>query len=474
MRTNRFPIFLAGALLALPVAAPADVAIDIAPAPWLEPNAEGSARSDSYRAGQRALDAEDWEEAVERFAEAVAQGGEDADGALYWQAYALLKLNRAGRAQLALEALQERFPESNWVDDARALELEVQRRDRQTPDPEAVTDEELKLIALNSLIHLEWERARPLLEQFLADASPKMMERALFVLSQSDAPEARQMLLDIASDPSAPELAGEAVHYLAFYDDQETRTTLRQLYAGSSNAEVRGQVLEAMMIAEDLEGLLPIARHEPDPELRETAVELLGMLEATAELRQLYKTESSTEVRQQIIDALMLAGDKETLLELSRTEADAELRATAVEQLGLLDATPELRELYRNESSAEIRQQIAAALMLAGDADFLIEIAKTDADAEVRNDAIEGIGLIDSPEARAALSSLYENATDIETKRRIIEALMLQDDAAALIGIARAEQAPELRRAAIEALSMMDTEAANDFMLEILEVERPD
>ena len=467
MRAKRFLILSTVAVLLTPALTGA--AIDMGPSAWMEPVDETSVRSDSYRAGRRALEAEEWTEAVERFAEAAAGGGSDADGALYWQAYALLKLNRTTRAQAAIDELRERFPNSQWIDDARALEMQTGRGEGREADLEAVEDEELKLFAIHALLQVEWQRAKPLLQKFLTDASPEMMERALFVLSQSDHPEAREMLVSVARSSDDPEVVEQAVHFLGFYGDDEGRALLRQIYSESPHPEIKETALEAMMISEDLEGILKIARTESDVHLRQTAVEQLGILEAVAELRQLYAQEQAPEVRHQILEALMLADDKETLLEVTRNESDRALRATAIEQLGIMEAYPELRELYRAEASPELRGHIAEALMLAGDADFLIEIAETDASAEVRHAAIEAVGLVDSDAAEAALPTLYEKAGDVETRLHIIEAFLLQDNATALIQILETERNPELRRAALETLSMMDSEAATEFMLRILE-----
>ncbi len=470
MKAKRLLTCIAIATAALAVPGVGHAALDMEPRAWMDALDEEGSRSDAYRAGRRALDAERWADAIESFSAAAAEGSADADGALYWQAYALAKLNRNARAQLAIEELRERFPDSRWVDDARALEIEVQGGGLET-DLEAVESEELKLYAIHALLQVEWERAKPLLEKFMTGASPEMMERALFVLSQSDHPEAREMLIGVARTSSDPEVVEQAVHLLGFYDDDEARELLRRIYADSPHAEVREAVLEAMMIAEDVPSLISVARTEPDEALRGRAVEQLGILEAVAELRQLYGDESSSEVREQILEALMIAGDKETLLSAIRDEPDLELRGTAIEMLGLMDARAELRELYRAEPSPELRGYIAEALMLADDADFLIEIAKTDDDPEVRGRAIEALGLVDSEVAGKALPELYEQADDVETKLQIIEAFMLSDNAEPLIGIVRAERNPELRRAALETLSLMDSEAATEFMLQILEDE---
>ena len=49
-----------------------------------------------------------------------------------------------------------------------------------------------------------------------------------------------------------------------------------------------------------------------------------------------------------------------------------------------------------------------------------------------------------------------------------VEGLFIQDDAHDLVALARAETDPQLKRALVEKLSVMDNKEAHDYMLEIL------
>ena len=81
--------------------------------------------NDSYRQGQQALDRRNYEQAVTRFDRAIASKSPRSDGALYWKAYALHKLGRRDPALAALAELEKQFPKSRWLNDARALAMEV-------------------------------------------------------------------------------------------------------------------------------------------------------------------------------------------------------------------------------------------------------------------------------------------------------------------------------------------------------------
>ena len=127
-----------------------------------------SARSDLYRDAQRAMDKKDWSAAEDLFGQVAAAGGEDADAALYWQAYAQFKRGRENASLKTLGELRRLYPESSWIDDAKALEMEAKPQTGRLIETSTGDDEELKLYALNSLMHVESERAIPVLDEFLA------------------------------------------------------------------------------------------------------------------------------------------------------------------------------------------------------------------------------------------------------------------------------------------------------------------
>src|SRR5689334_15916251 len=155
------------------------------------------ARADSdegaYRSGTRAIDKREYESAVEAFDRVIDNKGSRADGAMYWKAYAQNKLGRRDQALATLAQLQQGFPQSRWLNDAKALEVEVRQASGQKVSPDAESDEDLKLLAINGLMSSDPERALPLLQKVLGDpkASPRVKERALFVVAQSRDARAR-------------------------------------------------------------------------------------------------------------------------------------------------------------------------------------------------------------------------------------------------------------------------------------------
>src|SRR5215211_9146209 len=80
-----------------------------------------------FRQGRDLIEKEDWAAAAAKFEGYVAQypKSKEADAALYWLAYALKKQRRFQDAEATLERLVRDFPRSTWVDDARAMQVEI-------------------------------------------------------------------------------------------------------------------------------------------------------------------------------------------------------------------------------------------------------------------------------------------------------------------------------------------------------------
>jgi hypothetical protein len=362
--------------------------------------AGGEAVDPDYTAGQAALDAARWAEAAARFAATAAKHGAEADAATYWQAYAEKRQGRKAEALALIARLQSDYPKSAWIDDARALEVEV-RGGAQEADLSA--DDELKLYALSSLLANDSPRAVELLRQFLAGEHPrKLQEQALFVLSQSGEPGARQFLVEIAQGEKRPELREKAIELLGISGASEDVALLSKLYASATDRRIKEKVLQSFLIADQKGLVFEAARGEKDPELRARAIELLGAMDGTDELRQLYRTETDVAVRRKVLEGLFVAGDVETLSTVARTETNRELRRKAIESLGVTDserAAAELKDIYRRESDPDLKEAVLNAFFVQDIAEALIEVARAEKDPALRRAALQKLSLMDSPAA---------------------------------------------------------------------------
>jgi hypothetical protein len=367
---------------------------------------------EAYERGTEALDEGAWDEAERAFDEVARTDRRRADAALYWKAYAAAKRGQRAEALAILEQLRSAHPQSRWLKEAKALELEVRQQSGQPTNPESVADEDLKLMALNGLLHTDPERALPMLEKFLeGQQSRKLQDRALFVLSQSGSPKAREIVERIARGESRPDLQRKAINYLGLFGGKESRQALVQIYAASTDVSVKKAVLRAFMVSGEKDRVLEAARSEKDPALRRSAIQTLGVMGARAELWTMYQGEPSREVKEAVLQALAVGGDIDRIVELAKTEKDAELRLAAIRKLGPFggrNAGGSLAEIYEAESDRRVREAVLQALFVSGNARALIDVARGEKDPELRKKAVAHLSNMGSKEATDFLLEILE------------------------------------------------------------------
>lgn len=365
-----------------------------------------------YDDGREALDDDRYDKAEAKFDQLAQLNGPQTDAAMYWKAYAENRLGKREAALATLAEMKKRFAQSRWQKDAGVLELEVKQSSGQPVKPGDQGDEELKLMAIQGLVNSDPERAMPLLEKVInGSGTPKEKSRALFVLAQSGSSQGREIIGRIAKGQSNPELQREAIKYLGLFGGSQARQIMADVYASN-----------------------------PDPS-----------------------------VKRAIIRAYMLGGDKERLFAAAKDEKDESLRREAIRNLGLVHGVSELEQLYQAETSTDLRREILQAFFLAGESGKLVQAAQAEKDPELRRAAIRNLGLIHSDESGKALQTIYARETDRGLKEDVLNAFFLQNNASALVAIARNEKDPELKKTAVSKLSLMHSKEATDYLMELLQ-----
>jgi len=364
-----------------------------------------------YQSGLNHIDAHQYDQALSEFNGVATRAGAHAEGALYWEAYVANKLGRTGAAQAAIDTLRKTYPNSRWLDDAKALELEV-KQSKGPVSPESETDEEIKILALNGLMQVDPEKALPQVENMLKTShTPRLQSRLLYVIAQSNSPQAQQDLARIARSGN-PDLQERAIQFLAQRPNANNGQLLMEIYASTSDAAVKHAVLT-------------------------------GLAEAK---------------------------DKDRLLQVVKTEKDQKMRVFAINRLGYVDGQPELWQIYQGETTAEGRIAILNAMQRNGNLDKLAEVARTDKDPKVRQNAIRAIASQQAGTPFATLASLYGSEQDPKTKQAIIDALSSSRNCKPLVDVAKAEKDLQLKVRIVERLSGMtkSCKEATDYLTELL------
>lgn len=396
------PMFCAAAFLAFFMSAPA-IHADAFSDTDEKQQARVEKEQDQYDEGNDAIDEHDWKRAARAFQKVADMKMSHADSALYWLAFSEGKMGLRSEALSTLMQLRSAYPKSKWLDDAGKLELEIRTSAGQQIQPEHVDDLELKLIALNSLMNSDPERAVPILENILKTSKePKLKDKALFVLSQSSSNQAYDILSRVARNNADPDLQRRAVRYLGIMGGDRNRKLLADLYTSSPDIDIKKSILKAYMIAGDRSHLFSLAKGEPNAELRGDAISQLGLLGARDELSDLYATETSVDVRKKIIQAMFLGGSGEKLYDIARNEPNQELKLTAIRNLGLLGgerAGQFLVSLYNTDSRQDVRKSVINSLFIQGNARALVDLARREKDPDLKKSIISKLALMNSKEA---------------------------------------------------------------------------
>jgi hypothetical protein len=168
-------------------APPGEAFVGAQPAGSLDsPHSTGVADGMVFAEGTRAINEGRWSDAIAIFAKIAEQKSDHADGALYWKAYAENKLGQSAHALETCSALRAGYAKSSWGDECGALEIEIRAKNGQPVPAKAEQTDELKLLALNSLMQRNEVEGRARLEEIVndEDSSPRLKEGAQFLLGQ--------------------------------------------------------------------------------------------------------------------------------------------------------------------------------------------------------------------------------------------------------------------------------------------------
>ena len=367
--------------------------------------------SELFARGWDAMSDSQYDRALSYFDRVADMKSGRLEQALYWKAYAQNRLGQRAEALTTIAELVKSHPTGRYRKQASVLEVEVRRDLGQPVRPQESADDEVKLMALQALQNTAPEEAIPMLEKVLeGTSSPKVKQRALFVLAQSRSPRAREVLRNYAKGSSTPELQSQAIQYLGIHGGPESRAVLAEVYTATTDVDVKRRILRAFMVS----------------------------------------------------------GERDRLLKAAQGEQNPQLRAEAVSQLGKMQAHEELWQLYQKENSVDVKRRIIRSMQVGGSIDRLIELAKSEQNADLRREVIRALGLTRAARTGDVLVQLYTSDSNIDARQSVIHALFLQENATALVSLARKEQDINLRKDLVSRLSQMRSKVATEYMLELL------
>jgi hypothetical protein len=426
----------------------------------------------AYRAAREALNRSNFEHAVQQFSllRDSYPASQYAGDTYYWQAFALYRLEEFKQALQLLDVQLESFPDARTTQEAKELQLRLQSllgqrgdaraaqraitqaerallrgaeevaraearaearamrspRDRQQQACEE--EDDVRSAAINALMQMDAERALPVLMKVLQrrdECSVPLRKQAIFVLSQhGDADQVETIMLDVARNDPDPEVKESAVFWLSQVDSESAVDALADILATTDNPRIQDKAIFAL------------SQHTSD--------------RAAAILRD-YAMDSSK---------------------------PDHMRAQAIfwiSQHGGYTDPQFLIDLYPELDSPELKEKVFFALSQAPDEaaiEWMLQRAlDRNEDMELRGQALFWAGQAGVEISR--LEGLYDTELDREMKEHIIFALSQRTDEPGaieqLIEIARTETDPELRKTAIFWLGQSGDDRAIQYLLELVE-----
>jgi len=451
-----------------------------------------------FRQGRDQIEDENWNGAAATFISFVTDypKHKDVDAALYWTAFALKKQGKFVEADRQLERLIREHPRSNWLDDARAMRVEIagQTGNSQVVERELdKNDLEIKMIALQSLFQSNPERAAAFVADLLKPGSAadrRLKENAIDLLGQHVGPRTTPMLMELARDQTDPKARKKAIFWLGQSGDESAIDLLKEVAMHPTNTEADTEVAKAALFAlsqhsspRAYELLVEFARGASSTELRRDAIFFVGQRgqeAAVDDLTKIYEAERDVEIKKQVIFSLSQHHSQRArgkLSEIARSGGDVELRKQAIFGLSQHSdeaSVEELIKIYDADSNTEIRKQVLFALTQTNSPRArakLLDVARAADDIEMRKQAIFWLGQQAGGQVVDVLAQLYDSETNGGVKEQLIFALGQSQQKAALrklMQIAKGDASVEMRKKAIFWLGQSHDPEAAKFIEEIL------
>jgi len=278
----------------------------------------------------------------------------------------------------------------------------VEREDR---EPNA--DEELALAALESLMAQSDDRALPIIKKVLAGSQTKLVkQRALFVLSQIESPEAQQILAQTARSTDA-DMRGEAIRAIGIGGDPKALDSLQEVY-NSGDSGAKQEVLQAWLISERKDLIYQAALNAKSEDEANAAIRMLGVMGAAEELRKLGDKPTAASG---LVDAYAISGDVASLRKIAESHPEKSVRVEAVRKIGIAEndvARGALREIYSRTTDSEIREAALQGMMIAQDEQGMLALYRAAKSSDEKRALLRYLGMLDSDAALQAIDAALE------------------------------------------------------------------
>jgi HEAT repeat protein len=379
----------------------------------------------------------DWAKAQEKFDQYVSQfpNEKNIDAALYWMAYAQQKLARYDQCRSTIDKLLQKYPNTNWKDDARTLLAQV---------PGASAEAYADLVRT---VQGQAVIAPPAIEQPLVYARPGIAQGV-----QVTPPAAP--IAQIARIAEIDAMATPGAIGIGRIDDSDDDTS-------NDPCEFKIVVLQALFQTDVQRGIMAASEW-----LKPGSTQTVRCKGAALTLLGRNGGKTVTPV----------------ILGVARNETDLKLRARAISALGATNDDSVVDSLRDFAMSSQDNSIVEASLYAlsrhTGEraitvlSEFAMNNSRTVAQRKV---AIASIASRPGDPAVDALFRIFDGDQTVEIRKAVISGFANRKSERAgtkLFDIARSAENVELRKSAIGAISRRGGDKAIEFLLNLYDTEK--
>jgi HEAT repeat protein len=287
------------------------------------------------------------------------------------------------------------------------LNVEAERRESRRPPTE---EEALALAAMEGLMSQPPQRALPIIKKVMAGSQSTLVkQRALFVLSQMDVPEAQAVLLETAKSGDIA-LRREAIRNIGIGGNAKSLAGLQDIYS-AGDAKVKSNVLEAWLIAGRKAEVYQAALNAKSDEEAKNAIRMLSVMGAVEELRKLGDLQKHGK---SLLEAYAISGDLTSLRKIADGNGDVSVRGEAVQRIGIVGtdaARTALRDIYTANatSNPKLRDAALHGMLISGDQQGVLTLYRAAKTTEEKRVLLRTLSIMGGDAALQAIDAALES-----------------------------------------------------------------
>jgi hypothetical protein len=203
------------------------------------------------------------------------------------------------------------------------------------------------------------------------------------------------------------ELRGDAIRSIGISGDAKSLDALQEIYK-TGDATLKDDILQAWQIAGRKELVYQAALNAKTEDEASDAIRMLGVMGAGEELRKLGDRPNAPDG---LVDAYAISGDIVGLRKIVDGKGPKELREDAVQRIGVVNtdaARSALREIYVGSTDEGIREAALQGMLIAQDEKGVLALYRAAKTTEEKRELLRMLSMMNGDAALEAIDAALE------------------------------------------------------------------